>query len=59
MSGSNSLQHHSVQLNGIKQHFVKAGAGPVVMLLMAGRKRGTSGAALSPCSRIGYEYAAS
>jgi pimeloyl-ACP methyl ester carboxylesterase len=30
---ANSLEHHSVHLNGIKQHYVKAGSGPAVMLL--------------------------
>jgi pimeloyl-ACP methyl ester carboxylesterase len=27
------MEHHSAQLNGIKQHYVKAGSGPAVMLL--------------------------
>jgi pimeloyl-ACP methyl ester carboxylesterase len=30
---ANSLEHHSVHLNGIKQHYVMAGSGPAVMLL--------------------------
>jgi pimeloyl-ACP methyl ester carboxylesterase len=30
---ANSLEHHSVHLNGIKQHYVKSGSGPAVMLL--------------------------
>jgi pimeloyl-ACP methyl ester carboxylesterase len=30
---ANSLEHHSAQLNGIKQHYVKTGSGPAVMLL--------------------------
>ena len=30
---ANSLEHHSAQVNGIKQHYVKAGSGPAVMLL--------------------------
>src|ERR1700678_2117683 len=25
--------HHTAQLNGIKQHYVKAGSGPAIMLL--------------------------
>jgi pimeloyl-ACP methyl ester carboxylesterase len=33
MSADYSLEHHSVHLNGIKQHYVKAGSGPAVMLL--------------------------
>ncbi len=27
------IEHHTAQLNGIKQHYVKAGSGPAVMLL--------------------------
>ena len=33
MSSSRAVEHHSAQLNGIKQHYVKAGSGPAVMLL--------------------------
>jgi pimeloyl-ACP methyl ester carboxylesterase len=33
MSSSRAVEHHSAQLNGIKQHYVKAGGGPAVMLL--------------------------
>jgi pimeloyl-ACP methyl ester carboxylesterase len=33
MTPSRALEHHSAQLNGIKQHYVKAGSGPAVMLL--------------------------
>jgi pimeloyl-ACP methyl ester carboxylesterase len=33
VSGSRVIEHHSVELKGIKQHYVKAGNGPAVMLL--------------------------
>ena len=33
MGTSRAVEHHSAQLNGIKQHYVKAGSGPAVMLL--------------------------
>jgi pimeloyl-ACP methyl ester carboxylesterase len=33
MGTSRAMEHHSAQLNGIKQHYVKAGSGPAVMLL--------------------------
>ena len=33
MGSSRALEHHSVQLNGIKQHYVKSGSGPAVLLL--------------------------
>ena len=33
MSADDSLEHHSAHLNGIKQHYVRAGSGPAVMLL--------------------------
>src|SRR6202051_1729776 len=33
MGSSACGEHHSAQLNGIKQHYVKAGSGPAVMLL--------------------------
>jgi pimeloyl-ACP methyl ester carboxylesterase len=33
MTSVPSLEHHTAQLNGIKQHYVRAGSGPVVMLL--------------------------
>jgi pimeloyl-ACP methyl ester carboxylesterase len=33
MSADDALEHHSAHLNGIKQHYVRAGSGPAVMLL--------------------------
>ena len=33
MSADDALEHHSTHLNGIKQHYVRAGSGPAVMLL--------------------------
>jgi pimeloyl-ACP methyl ester carboxylesterase len=33
MTAQIPFEHHSVQLNGIKQHYVKAGSGPAVLLL--------------------------
>ena len=33
MSADELAEHHSAHLNGIKQHYVRAGSGPAVMLL--------------------------
>ncbi len=33
MSGGQAVQHHSVQLNGVKLHYASAGGGPAVLLL--------------------------
>ncbi len=33
MTPLRALEHHTAQLNGIKQHYVKAGTGPAVLLL--------------------------